>query len=168
MCKHNICAQLWTLLNSSEIPEINSNKTKKGVACVIYDTNTEKIILGRENYGRYQGKLSLCAGGLESQDDNCFIGALKRELFEEFKLNFDWKNFNKCFKSHGVFNIVIHHGTPVFRGKYPIDINELNKINKQYVNSNNPALREMSELVLVDPNNLPNDVSSFVKAVLKY
>eukprot|EP00952_Eustigmatos_sp_NYUAD-ZCMA_P007996 33601-Eustigmatos_ZCMA.PRE.1 len=66
-CRHNVC-----------------RSGGKGVGACIVDPTRHCVLLGLERYGRYAGRLNICAGSVEVEDGGCLIEAMLRELREEF------------------------------------------------------------------------------------
>lgn len=60
----------------------------KSAACTIV-ISSGSIILGLERSGRNKGKYNICCGSMDVKDKQCYVNLARRELAEEFKLNFD-------------------------------------------------------------------------------
>lgn len=150
MCKHKTCSEIKTA-------RMNLGKTGKGgVGLVLlnnyYGKGKYVILLGKEKRGSYKNEYNLCAGGVESFDNSCYIEAAKRELREEFKIDIqDYKEFDKIFRnSSNKIRYVIHNSTPIFIGLISgIKRDDLNKKIKDD-NNNITLSRSYHEMERVD------------------
>lgn len=116
MCNHKVCK------------DFISKGYRKAVGVFIFNNYTNQstgvqtpsVLLGRERDGSYKGQYNLCAGGLETEDNSCWIRTAIRELNEEFKIKLDMSEFATHFKTRNDdFNHVISRGTPIFIGHFP-------------------------------------------------
>lgn len=116
MCRHNLCKSI----------KMQRKKDKKasygGIGMIILnDCNNDGrycVLLGKEKYGLNANKFNLCAGGVDDDDNGCYVKAAKRELMEEFKLtNFDEIfDINDLSKVIWIGDISKGYNTPVLIG----------------------------------------------------
>lgn len=167
-CKHNTCKFF------------RNQNCNKGVASLILNNYNGKgfvALLGKELHGSYAGKYNLCSGRLDPNDKDCWIKAAKRELREEFKINLDYKNFDKIFKdSNGIIRYIIHNRTPIFIGvvsglsRKPLNTQINMDLSNSYLNH---CYKEISEVDWFDlnGNQLENkkglDLTAFSIGVLR-
>lgn len=144
MCKHghSTCSAIREFRNSKKWYKVGGVAAflvnlyyKKGSSAK--HNGRKQVLLGKERDGQYAGQYSLCAGGVDAGDGECYLYALAREMYEEFCINLfadkartqiNWPLFDKMFKS-GSMRYVMHHGTPIFVG----DVSGLSRdpINKE-------------------------------------
>ena len=165
MCKHETCANL------------DRQNAGKGIAVVVLYSYLQypTALLGLERSGPYAGKLNLCAGKMEQQDNNCWLQTLVRELKEEFKIHLKFgPEFDAIFRgSDGRLRVFMEGRTPVFVGVFP-NISR-RKLNPLIAAANsNPMLpasqKEMAKVELVRLDNLtvvPETVKKKLNAMEK-
>lgn len=130
----------------------------KGVGVLIfneyYDVKTRRVtpvvMFGKERRGTYQGEFNVCGGKMDTKDNGCVVGAILREMEEEFKLKLDINDFNRKFKNgNGRVRYFMTGLSVIFIGKFQrLSRGELNqKIIQDNRNLNLPYfLREMEEV----------------------
>lgn len=173
MCKHDTCKTLRKMKAAEAA----------GVAAILHYYQKYWVLgVGKEVGGSYKGQFNLCAGKGEPTDyvggKFCWLECVKREFFEEFKLNAPFQNgiFDSIFRgSNGKIRFFMQGRTPIF-------IAVLSGISRKTITAqmkhdlaNSPvaALREMSEFewirldngAQVEGKNIP--VSTFAESVRK-
>lgn len=125
-CSHGTCVAVRASVISSGgiisrtgagILVINNYKCKNGNV-------TPSILLGKEVSGRYANQYNLAAGGMDKDDDGCYLVTVYRELAQEFKIdcspaNRNWAKFDSHFKLKGHINFFMVGKTPIFIGYFP-------------------------------------------------
>lgn len=118
MCGHGTCNEIHQEL-------VNLKFTGTPGVFGLIGTLPCGIILGRERFGKYQNQLNLPGGGMDREDEGCYLKTLMRELMEEIKYCGDWKTLDLIFKSDGVFDYRIHQSgnycSVIFVGIYKED-----------------------------------------------
>lgn len=171
MCysRHKICGE-W------------AKRKSRGVGICIYYRDQKGqlfLLLGLERYGDYKNQFNICAGTYEKTiDRGCLFRTLRRELSEEFKIDFsNFAEFCYWLAESSVLKYV--NGTPVFYKEY-YHKSSLVKINLQLKeiasDEDVPEYeKEMKELdwILYKPKeyqylkeNTEVNVSKFVKSIL--
>lgn len=176
MCNHIECKdirQYRLSLNKKELGGI-------GILFLVNYYQKQLVVgLGLESHGKYKRTYNLCSGKLEKEDNNCYLKACERELFEEFKIYLSLSNgdFNKIFKNNNEnIRYFMHYETPIFIGIFdgysrtPIK----NKIQEHLNNSTlNHKFKEIIDFEYFDYNTQKQingyeyPISSFASAVIK-
>lgn len=112
-CNHDVCIDAF---NSRK--KITKKRTMGGVGIIILNIieNNYAILLGKEKFGKYKNEYNVCTGHVENYDNECYINAAKRELYEEFKINAKNRfTFDLIFKnSSGNLNYIIDENGSLF------------------------------------------------------
>lgn len=155
MCNHKICAKLF---------QINCNK---GIGVLLINLmSKDNVLLGLEVVGKYKNQYNLCAGGMESIDNNCFLRTLRKELSEKFKIALSWEQLDHFFKLGRNWGIIIHYNKPIFVGYRPFDVKDLNN---KIANNKKSFSHEMSRLKEFNRHSVEknSNISNFAKAIVR-
>ena len=119
------------------------------------------MLLGYERTGRNKNKYNICCGTMEPSDKQCYLNLAKRELREEFKIN-----FNACEKYKTIDGYLI----PIFV-VYFKDIN-IDVINKKLIddmeNYNLPNyMKEIDHVKFFNIYTTNKSVTGFTKKTIK-